>query len=130
MAKPERRFASMKRTLIVAALIACFALSLFTLSTRASDWIGVYARVDKVVLEPNDAAPERVQVWGAFAIASKEDRSTYQPAKRGYLYYALKPGKEDVCRKEWADLSNSRHWPDRRVRRTRTATEPRKESER
>src|SRR3989442_1076197 len=94
----------MKRTLIVATLIACFTFSLLTVNTNASDWIGVYARVDKVVLEPNDAAPERVQIWGAFAIASKEDRSTYQPAKRGYLYYSLKPGKEDVCRKEWADL--------------------------
>ncbi|HEY3136943.1 MAG TPA: hypothetical protein VGL29_13015 [Blastocatellia bacterium] len=94
----------MKRTLIVATLIACFTFSLLTVNTNASDWIGVYARVDKVVLEPNDAAPERVQIWGAFAIASKEDRSTYQPAKRGYLYYSVKPGKEDVCRKEWADL--------------------------
>ncbi|MEP6903524.1 MAG: glycoside hydrolase family 3 N-terminal domain-containing protein [Actinomycetota bacterium] len=25
-------------------------------------------------------------------------------AKRGYLYYSLKQGKEEVCRKEWADL--------------------------
>ena len=24
--------------------------------------------------------------------------------QRGYLYYTLTPGKEDICRKEWADL--------------------------
>jgi hypothetical protein len=69
-----------------------------------SDWIGVYARIDKVVLEPNATAPERIQIWGAFAVASKEDRNSYQSAQRGFLYYSLAPGKEEVCRKEWADL--------------------------
>ena len=93
-----------RRTIVVTALIAGFTLSLFTLNTQASDWVGVYASIDKVVFEPNDSAPERIQIWGAFAIASKENRNEYQPAKRGYLYYALKPGKEEVCRREWADL--------------------------
>jgi len=93
-----------RRTIVVTALIAGFTLSLFTLNTQASDWVGVYASIDKVVFEPNDTAPERIQIWGAFAIASKENRNEYQPAKRGYLYYALKPGKEEVCRREWADL--------------------------
>jgi hypothetical protein len=78
---------------------------MFTFNARAfSDWVGVYASIDKVVFEPNDTAPERIQIWGAFAIASKENRNDYQPAKRGYLYYTIKPGKEDVCRREWADL--------------------------
>ena len=94
-----------RRTIVVAALVAGFVLSMFTLNASAvSDWIGAYARIDKVVLEPSTGAPERVQIWGAFAIANKKDRSTYDPAKRGYLYYSLKPGKEEVCRKEWADL--------------------------
>lgn len=93
------------RKSVVAALVACFALTLLPLMTSAySDWVGVYARVDKVVLEPNAAAPERIQIWGAFALASKEDRDSYDPAQRGYLYYSLKPGKEVICRKEWSDL--------------------------
>jgi hypothetical protein len=93
------------RIIFVAVLIACFTLSLFTIKTSAvSDWIGVYARVDKVVLEPNTAAPERIQIWGAFALASKQDRNSYETPERGYLYCSLKPGKEEVCRKEWADL--------------------------
>jgi hypothetical protein len=95
----------MARRTIVAFLIAAFSLSLFTQNTGASDWIGIYARIDKVVFEPNATAPERIQIWGAFAMASKENRSSYEPAKRGYLYYSIKPGKEDVCRKEWADLN-------------------------
>lgn len=93
-----------RRTIVVAALMAAFALSLFTFTTRASDWIGIYARIDKVVFEPNATTPERIQIWGAFALASKQDRNSYEPAKRGYLYYSLKQGKEEVCRKEWADL--------------------------
>lgn len=94
-----------RRTIAVAALIAAFSVSLFTQKTDASDWIGIYARIDKVVFEPNATAPERIQIWGAFALASKENRNSYQSAKRGYLYYSLRPGKEEVCRKEWADLN-------------------------
>jgi hypothetical protein len=94
-----------RRTIVIALLIACFTLSLFTSETDAySDWIGVYARIDKVVLEPNAAAPERIQIWGAFALATKQDRNNYDPAQRGYLYYSINPGKEEQCRKEWADF--------------------------
>ena len=94
-----------KRTTVVALIIACFTLSLLTPKTDAySDWIGVYARIDKVVFEPNATAPDRIQIWGAFALATKEDRNNYDPAQRGYLYFSVRPGKEEVCRKEWADL--------------------------
>lgn len=92
------------RPILIAGIIACFALSLPTLKTEASDWTGVYARVDKVVFEPNATAPERIQIWGAFALATKDSRNGYDPARRGYLYYSLKPGREAVCRNEWADI--------------------------
>jgi hypothetical protein len=89
----------------IAALIACSSIWMLTLrSDGYSDWTGVYARVDKVVFEPNATAPERIQVWGAFAVARKQDPNSYDSAERGYLYFSLKPGKEEVCRKEWADL--------------------------
>ena len=35
-------------------------------------------------------------------IAQRGDE--YLRPERGYLYYTLTPGKEDICRKEWADL--------------------------
>lgn len=93
------------RPILIATIIACFALSLLTLKTDAySDLIGIFARVDKVVFEPNADAPERIQIWGAFALAGRENGSFYRPAQRGYLYFSLKPGKEEACRKEWADL--------------------------
>src|SRR5262249_51537748 len=69
-----------------------------------SDFVGIYALIDKVVLEPNDSAPERVQLWGAFATASAVDRNSYDLPQRGYYYYSIPPGKGEVCRKEWADF--------------------------
>jgi hypothetical protein len=69
-----------------------------------SDHVGVYALVDRVVFEPNEAAPERVQLWGAFAVAHATNRNTYETPRRGYFYYALAPGKAEVCRREWADF--------------------------
>jgi hypothetical protein len=97
----------MNRRTMVATLIAFFTLSLLTLNADAySDWTGVYARVDKVVFEPNETAPERIQIWGAFALASKENRNRYEPAQLGYVYYSLTPDKEEICRKEWADLKS------------------------
>jgi hypothetical protein len=72
-----------------------------------SDFVGLYTIVDKVVLEPDTASPDRIQVRGAFAFASKQDRNSYDAPERGYLYFSCKPGKEEVCRKEWADLKAS-----------------------
>jgi hypothetical protein len=95
------------RIFIGAAALVGLALSLITPAAPAySDWTAVYARVDKVVMEPNDSRPERIQVWGGFAIASKANNNDYEPAERGYLYFSLAPGKEDVCRKEWADMKS------------------------
>jgi hypothetical protein len=96
----------MQRITLVAVVLAVFLILPFLASeTDAfSDQTGIYARVDKVVLEPDATAPERIQVWGAFALARKEDRNTYDSAQRGYLYFSCKPGKEDICRKEWTDL--------------------------
>ncbi|MBW8895458.1 MAG: hypothetical protein JF613_04655 [Acidobacteria bacterium] len=69
----------MKR--IAAGLVvlgACLALSV---ALRASDMVGIYGIVEKVVLEPSDAAPQRVQVWGAFALAEGRG-STYQAGRK------------------------------------------------
>jgi hypothetical protein len=94
-----------QRTFVVATLVVCLPLLFLAFETQAySDRTGIYARVDKVVLEPNEIAPERIQIWGAFALAGKEDRSSYGSVQRGYLYLSCKQGKEEICRKEWADL--------------------------
>jgi hypothetical protein len=87
------------RTLLVAAAFVVGATT-----AMASDPICVFALVDKVVLEPNETAPERIQIWGAFAVAVRSDRDAYQAPQKGYLYYTLPPEKADVARKEWSDI--------------------------
>ena len=79
---------------------AGLALLLLTIPASASDPIGAYCLVEKVVLEPPDC-PDRAQVWGACAIA---DRYGYRAPTRGYFYYAIPTGQEDVTRREWLDL--------------------------
>jgi len=85
---------------VMAALLGSSALS-----ALASDPVGVYAFVDKIVLEPSDGAPERIQVWGGFALAQGSSYD-YTPATRGYMYFKLNPGKEEICRNEWNDLKS------------------------
>ena len=87
-------------------LVILSAFMVLTVALQASDAIGVYAVLEKGVLEPGDTAPERIQLWGGFALADGNSPSSYGPAQRGYLYYTCPPGKESICRKEWADLKS------------------------
>jgi hypothetical protein len=92
-----------KRSLLGAAL---FSAAMFGAGTaQASDPVGVYAYVNKVVLEPSEGKPERVQIWGGFALAEGRG-DTYAKAKAGYMYFTAKPGEEEICRKEWNDLKS------------------------
>jgi len=71
----------------------------------ASDPVGVYAIVQKVVFEPNEKAPERIQIWGVFALADTvRGGNSYTRPQHGYLYYSLPKGKESTALKEWADF--------------------------
>ena len=89
-----------KETLFAAALAVCVA-SAFAL--HASDRVAVYAKVDKVILEPSTGEPATLQVWGVFSVAQVGNPNDYQPAARGYLYYRL-PARADLARREWTDL--------------------------
>ncbi len=90
------RFRTLGGVIVLGALAA--------VTLRASDLVGVYTVVQKIVLEPSDAAPQRVQIWGAFALADGKSGSTYGSAERGYMYFTCPEGQEAVCRREWADL--------------------------
>ena len=77
----------------------------------ASDPVGAYCIVKNVVLEPNEAQPTAIQIWGACAMPSggMQDDRTYTPGwyaepRAGYLYYRLPPGQEEIARREWKDL--------------------------
>jgi hypothetical protein len=83
---------------------------------NASGALGIYGIVEKVIVEPDAKAPQRIQVWGAFAYVdgSGGDGLTVTAAKRGYLYFRLPtaadglPGRsqEDAIRREWTDLQS------------------------
>ena len=95
--------------------LAVLILSHATTTLLASGQVGIYAVVSKVVFEPNDNAPERIQIWGAFTLVDGGTGSggkTLTP-RRGYLYFSL-PGtgsfgtnnhdQKEAALKEWADL--------------------------
>src|SRR6202011_1099374 len=88
-----------------------FCLAATTLCTgiaHASGPIAVYALVDKVAFEPSSDKPERIRISGVFiAAAETPDNSTvYSAPQRGYLYFGLPKGNEELARREWADLKS------------------------
>ena len=94
-----------KRMLSGLAVVAVIT-ALATVVLRASDPMGVYAIVDKVVVEPSSGPPQRIQIWGAFAIAQPDNPDDYGAAQRGYLYFTCPQGQADVCRNEWSDVQS------------------------
>jgi hypothetical protein len=92
----------MKYRAIPFALLAGLLL-LPSLEIKASEIVGIYAIVDRVVLEPNPQSPDRIQIWGVIAT----NRDSGNP-KRGYLYFrlpaAFRGEVNDVAKKEWADI--------------------------
>ena len=90
------------KQLVGLTLLAVWA-AIATMS--ASDRNAVYARIDKVLLEPTAGVPQRVQVWGVFAMAKPNDMNEYLPPARGYLYFTIAANPQ-AAQKEWADLQS------------------------
>jgi len=90
------------KTLVAITLLV---VGLIGVSLSASDRTALYARVDKVVLEPSEGTPQRAQVWGVFAMAKPNDVNNYLPPARGYLYFTLAANPQ-AAQKEWADLKS------------------------
>jgi len=95
----------------VTGLLFALILVLATTTLMASGGAGIYAIVSRVVFEPDDKTPERIQIWGAFTLVDGGAGSggkTLTP-RRGYLYFALpsadgNPYQRGVALKEWADF--------------------------
>jgi hypothetical protein len=87
-------------------LVVLLVLGVGAAVLSASGPIGVYAIVERVILEPNDAKPERIQIWGAFSIGSRNG-GQYSAPRRGYLYYKLdtqSSHSRQASLAAWADL--------------------------
>lgn len=96
----------MKRVLVV--LIGIGTLVAVS-HLRASGPLGVYAIVEKVAFEPNEATPQRIRITGAFAYAENPDRTQQtSAAKRGYMYFKLPDdgAAAERVRREWNDIKS------------------------
>lgn len=83
----------------IPVLLRTFLVStIFAPVLCASDFTGVYAKIDRVVIEN-----ETAQIWGVFAAAKPNDRNDYLAPVRGYLYFKLGPDA-GLTRNEWNDL--------------------------
>jgi hypothetical protein len=97
----------MKRALSLFALVA---LSLAATPPVPSGAVGIFGIIERVAFEPNDRAPDRIKVWGAFAyVDGGTSGFTISPAKRGFLYFKLSSRSLDSTtirptRAEWNDL--------------------------
>jgi hypothetical protein len=92
---------SVTTALVLAALSG--AMGIDAGATPGSDRVGAYAVIERVVFEPSANNPARIQIWGAFALANRQDTSLYGPVERGYLYFRAESPKE-LATKEWNDL--------------------------
>jgi len=79
-----------------------FAVLVIPSISAASEQVGIFALVERVVLEPNEQNPQRIQLWGAFAT----DRSVQKPSK-GYMYFSLPASQQETVLKEWADFKST-----------------------
>jgi hypothetical protein len=87
-----------------------FALMVLVLAFGSTAWAGgpppVYVVVDKVVLEPNADAPERIRIEGCFVRQLHEKglpwEKTYMKPVEGYVFMSIEKGKEKECRAVWA----------------------------
>jgi hypothetical protein len=87
----------------ISRTVALLAAMAMVSTARASDPIGIYALIDKVVLEPSETNSDKIQIWGAFAFATGSGYA-YDAPKRGFVYYKLDPAKKETSLKEWADF--------------------------
>jgi hypothetical protein len=71
------------------------AIAMLTGVVSASGPLGIYGIVERVVFEPDARAPQRIQVWGAFAY-SEVATPALSSVQRGYLYFRLPDGPDGV----------------------------------
>lgn len=88
---------------VIGAMGLGAALGVAAAAAGASFPVGIYAIVDKVVIEPSATEPQRIQIWGNFAVWD-DSGSGYRSPAQGYLYFTCPKEQVAICRNEWADL--------------------------
>jgi len=88
----------------VVILCAVVILWLVQISRAKNGNIGIYGIVDKVVFEPDESYPERIQVWGLFVVPVPISSGLYKAPERGVLYFGIPADRREIARKEWIEL--------------------------
>ena len=65
--------------------------------------VGAIAAVRKVVFEPDESHPTRIQIHGSFTlwVGSPFD---YGAIERGYMYFECPAGRAEECRRQWKQV--------------------------
>jgi hypothetical protein len=87
---------------MLCACIAAISLATRGLTAQEAEGFGVYANLGKVVFEPSEENPERVQIWGAFSVFAAGPN--YQLRERGYLYFRLPTSSAPAAVRDWRAL--------------------------
>ena len=87
-------------------LTACTITMLSLGVAQASDFVGAYALISKVTLEPSAAKPERIRIEGVFAMSKPNDLNYYLTPQRGVLYFSLPAARSAQALAEWHDLAS------------------------
>ena len=104
-----QKLASIVRNRALKKLFVASLLLLATTNLLASGPVGIYGIIQKVVFQPKENAPERIQIWGAFEFVENglsRPGATSMP-KSGYLYFLLPLGdQQSVAKTEWSGLKS------------------------
>ena len=95
---------SLRRLTLVATAVLVVAGLVAAAPLPWSDPVGIYAIVDRVVMEPDATSPKAVQIWGVFAVTEAKPGDAYRAPERGYFYYSINPQNERATLAEWTDL--------------------------
>jgi hypothetical protein len=88
-----------------AAEIAALILAVSATSAVAKGGtIGIYAVIDQVTFEPG-TSQNAVRISGVFVVPLPKSSGAYGAAQRGYLYFRIPAGMEDIVRKDWTELA-------------------------
>src|SRR5215207_4554853 len=85
------------RSVPVIRFAILFAAAVLVCQPAAASYpCGIYARIDKVEVGPDEAKPQWIKVHGDFILVKTSGRLS-EP-ERGIMSFSLVAGREDLCR--------------------------------
>jgi hypothetical protein len=99
-------FMGLRRKTVISLCALAFLLLGSTAVLAKRGTIGIYAIVDKVAFEPDEASPERIRIWGTFVVPVPMSSGEYKSPQQGYIYFRMMPGTEQAAKQDWRSLKS------------------------